>query len=278
MTGQAPTRHPLNRRIGRRETLALFGGGTVLAFGLSSRPADATAAAVAEAIEKIADGETVETGRVVVTVPALPANGRAVPVDIEVAGDPGDVEALHLWADGNADPAIATFRFSDLAKTARVATRLRLAGDQNLVALAEMRDGRLFTASTRVRVAVAPWLPAAEEQSATPISPPATRIDVPHSVLKGDGFEVRAMIRHPMETGRRIDLRTGLPAPRTVLTRFVCRFDDREAFTVDLRPTVAANPFMSFHLKAKESGTLHVIWTDDAGAEFTTAAPLRVVG
>lgn len=89
-------------------------------------------------------------------------------------------------------------------------------------------------------------------------------VNLPESVPRGAVIEVRAILRHPMETGHRRDAGGSL-VPRDIVTRFECRLDDALVFAADLYPAMAANPFIAFPLRAERGGTLVLTWTGDGG-------------
>ena len=68
------------------------------------------------------------------------------------------------------------------------------------------------------------------------------RVIVPDTARKGEPFEIKALIAHPMETGFRKDT-VGDAIPRDILTGFTCHYDGEEVFAWELHPGVAANPF-----------------------------------
>ncbi len=43
-----------------------------------------------------------------------------------------------------------------------------------------------------------------------------------------------------------------------------------------LHEAVAANPYIEFHVRARDSGTLDYIWEEDGGAVFTLQSSLTV--
>jgi sulfur-oxidizing protein SoxZ len=90
------------------------------------------------------------------------------------------------------------------------------------------------------------------------------RISVPSSATAGDVVTIKTLISHPMETGFRRTA-VGESIPRNILTSFVCLYNEREAFRAEFHPAVAANPFLSFHLKVDVSGTLVFRWQDQHG-------------
>ncbi len=101
-------------------------------------------------------------------------------------------------------------------------------------------------------------------------------IRVPPEVKKGEVFEIKTLISHPMEPGQRRDS-MGRLIPRDIINRFVCRYNGEEVFRADFFPAIAANPFLTFFTIATESGELIFQWTDDHGVTQTDSAKITVV-
>jgi sulfur-oxidizing protein SoxZ len=91
------------------------------------------------------------------------------------------------------------------------------------------------------------------------------RVQLPAEVKHGEAFEIRLLIRHPMETGFRHD-EVGHPIPQNVVNQVTCRYNGSEVFRAELFPGIAANPYLAFFTVADSSGELEVNWTDDTGA------------
>ena len=85
------------------------------------------------------------------------------------------------------------------------------------------------------------------------------RINIPRNVSVGDVIEIKTLITHPMETGFRVDS-LGVKIPRNILTHFEVKLDGNVVFQAELQPGIAANPYISFHLKAETSGILTFTW------------------
>ena len=84
-------------------------------------------------------------------------NGNAVPVTVTVDSPMTDkdyVEAIHVVADGNPNPGVASFTLTPLAGKAEVQLRVRMASTQKVIALAEMSDGSLWTLAREVKVTI----------------------------------------------------------------------------------------------------------------------------
>jgi len=154
----------MDRPTSRREFL-LAAGSTAAGIGLASvivvTPARATPAAMQEAIRKVVGTARVNPGRVKLELPPLVENGNVVPLTVLVespmsAAD--HVRAIHVFTELNPQPDVVTFRLGPRAGRARVATRIRLAATQTVVAIGELSDGTFWSDSAGVVVTLAACL------------------------------------------------------------------------------------------------------------------------
>lgn len=90
------------------------------------------------------------------------------------------------------------------------------------------------------------------------------RIKVPRSATPGEIMEIRTMVSHKMETGYRRNTR-GEIVPRHIINRFVCEYAGQVVFEAELGPGIAANPYLSFYVKAVSTGPITFTWQDDRG-------------
>ncbi len=103
-----------------------------------------------ELIAAFTGGADVGEGGLTLTTPEIAENGNTVPVSVDA---PGAAEIMVL-AMGNPEPPVATFKFGELAAAQSGSTRIRLAGTQNVVAIAKMSDGSFVQASNEVKVTI----------------------------------------------------------------------------------------------------------------------------
>jgi sulfur-oxidizing protein SoxY len=129
----------------RRDTLALGLG----AAALTVLPIQVNAAAE-DAIAAFTGGADVAEGGVNLTAPEIAENGNTVPISVDAAG----ATSIMLLATGNPTPGVATFNFGELAGSQSASTRIRLAGTQDVVAIAKMADGSFAKASSTVKVTI----------------------------------------------------------------------------------------------------------------------------
>jgi sulfur-oxidizing protein SoxY len=143
------------RQLQRRHIV----GATLLA--LACHPARATPAALQVAINSFAGSLPVQdskgqSGRVQLSISPLVENGNTVPVELWVPGGNGStVKRLALLTELNPEPEVAVFTLGPLAGSARVATRMRLATSQTVVALAQLADGSVWQHRVSVVVTLA---------------------------------------------------------------------------------------------------------------------------
>jgi sulfur-oxidizing protein SoxZ len=101
------------------------------------------------------------------------------------------------------------------------------------------------------------------------------RVQVPAAVRRGEVFEVRVLLQHPMESGFRRDMQ-GATIPLHIVDRLSCRIGGREVFRAELGSGIAANPYIAFHVRAEASGPVEVTWSDDRGQSGRAEAMLAV--
>ena len=129
----------------RREALALGLGATAVAM----LPMRASAAAD-EAIAAFTGGADVGEGGVTLTAPEIAENGNTVPVSVDAPG----AAAILILAMGNPTPGVAQFNFGPAAGSQAASTRIRLAGTQDVVAIAKLADGSFAKAQSTVKVTI----------------------------------------------------------------------------------------------------------------------------
>lgn len=139
----------------RRQTLALGAG---LVTSLLVRPAHATAAELAAAVQAYTGGQTPQAGKVKLDISTLVENGNAVPVTVSVdspmtAAD--HVRSIALFNERNPQREVVNFQFGPHAARAMASTRIRLATSQQLVAVALLSDGTAWSQSVDVIVTLA---------------------------------------------------------------------------------------------------------------------------
>lgn len=100
-------------------------------------------------------------------------------------------------------------------------------------------------------------------------------IRMPKSAKRGEVFEIKTLIQHPMETGFRPGM-NGTIIPRDIIEEFLCTYNGVEVFRMKMSSAIAANPFVSFFTVATETGVLFFRWTGDNGFKVEETASITV--
>ncbi len=136
----------MTRREGLRQTLrlGLYGVAAQLWPSQAQDMASGQLLSVAQMIEPLIQGARVVRQDVQLLAPVLADNGTLVPVTVQVQSPmtPQDhVTHIHLLSQRNPVTRMAVFHLGPWNGRAEVSTRLRLAGTQQVVALARLSNG-----------------------------------------------------------------------------------------------------------------------------------------
>lgn len=151
MMGAGASGVPASRQ--RRRLIQGAGALTLIAC-VPAWAADDTMPAI-PALTAFVAGRRLRSERVRLDLPRIADNGLSVPLRIVVAGPfaPGAfVRKVALFSETNPVPDMAVFEFPQLLDRIEIDTRIRLAGSQQIVAVAEMSDATIYAAATGVIV------------------------------------------------------------------------------------------------------------------------------
>lgn len=138
-------------KVARRRFMASAAG--LLALPLLPRPAAAQLSVLDPNVLAFARGAEVRRGRVRLTLPSLADNGNSVPLRVVVdspMSEADHVRAIALISSRNPEPNIARFTLGPRAGRADISTRVRLAGSQRVMAVAECSDGSFWMDSSEI--------------------------------------------------------------------------------------------------------------------------------
>jgi len=134
---------------------------TAACGGLLLRPAHATPAMMKEAIHRLIGEAPVRKGKVTVDIPPLVENGNTIAMSVWVDSPMTEtdyVKAIHVFNEKNPQPDIISVHLGARAGKAAFSTRIRLADSQNVVAIAELSDGSMWSDTVEVIVTIAACL------------------------------------------------------------------------------------------------------------------------
>ena len=127
-----------------------------LPLAASALPATAQTAETYEAAEQsILAGRLPAPTGITIEMPTLSENGNSVDIAVRVESPntrADHVTAIHILAEKNPIPRVASFTLGPRSGRAEVATRIRLATTQTILVLAETSRGQVHRAAREVIV------------------------------------------------------------------------------------------------------------------------------
>src|SRR2546423_931076 len=113
------------------------------------------------AIRQVIGEAEIRKGKVMLDLPPLVENGNTVPMTVSVDSPmtkDNYVKAIHVFNEKNPQPNVISAQLSPRAGKAAISTRIRLAGTQKLMAIAELSDGTYWSDTADVVVTLAACL------------------------------------------------------------------------------------------------------------------------
>jgi sulfur-oxidizing protein SoxY len=150
-----------NFEVNRRRALLAAGAALAGAALPSAAQKFQPAQDITPLLMEVTRGATPKEGGVEIELPQIAENGNSVPMHVRVASPMSAddyVKAIHIFAERNPRPHVATFHLNAQSGRAEITTRVRLAGTQKVRALAELSGDRFVIGSMDVLVTAAACL------------------------------------------------------------------------------------------------------------------------
>jgi sulfur-oxidizing protein SoxY len=139
----------------RRILLAAVGMVASVISGLLPRPVDASPREAKKHLAELTGGAPAKKGRVTVTLPKITDQAAWVPITIAVESpmtEDDHVTAVHILAERNTVPQVATYYLGPANGKAEISTRIRVKKSQIIIAAAVMSDGSIFVGKARSKI------------------------------------------------------------------------------------------------------------------------------
>lgn len=91
-----------------------------------------------------------------------------------------------------------------------------------------------------------------------------------------DGIaEIKALIKHPMETGMRMNPKTGKPHPAKYINEVKVTVNGNDAVNAQWSGVLSANPYMAVKVKANAGDEINVSIVDNQGDKGSQSITLK---
>lgn len=213
-------------------------------------------AGLPEQIAHWLDGATLQATGLDVQVQPWVEDGAFVAISVSLQGAEPPVR-LALLRSAEADPRIAQLTLNRWQPPLRLTTRVRLPVSQAVIVLARDSRDRVWQARRHVRVLASSCQAQAQDNGLTGLG------EIQASWRAG---VLTSLLRHPMETGRRLDA-AGQVLPRRLLQRFEVHSANGVVLRVEPFEGLAANPYWRLQLPG-DLGPLQLRWEDADGSLY----------
>tara|TARA_B100000700_G_scaffold287207_1_gene342732 strand:- start:363 stop:671 length:309 start_codon:yes stop_codon:yes gene_type:complete len=86
---------------------------------------------------------------------------------------------------------------------------------------------------------------------------------------------VKALMKHPMETGQRKNKKTGDKIPAHFIQEVVGRANGDEVIVVHWGPAVSKNPYLTFAYNGSKGDKLELTWADNQGNKDSKSTTVK---
>ena len=257
----------------RRNFIGLVLAATASALLLPIRAVAAVWNKAAFDAEKLADAQNnsgnvgeMASSNIVIIAPDRAENGAIV--QVEIAANIPDVEAIAIFVEKNPTPLIANVMLEKGAQ-GKLTTRIKMAETSDIKVIVKA-DGKYFTASKNVQVLEngCGGGGSGNEKFETSMKLRAK--------LKNNVTEVKAIIIHPMHTGRgKDDFDKIIPAHFIQLIDLT--LNGKPALQIQCGTGIAKNPYLTcFVDSAKVGDKVSLTWHDNLGNTATGEVTVTV--
>lgn len=187
-------------------------------------------------LRRLLAGGTPQSAGLTMDVPEWVEDGAFVPVTVRLDGAEPPVQLL-LLRSAEEDPRIARLRVHAWQPPLRLSTRVRLPQSQALIVAARDAQGRTWHVEQPVAVYGSSCLAPAGTDHLAGLG------EIKVWAEAGDGLELRSLLRHPMESGRRVGP-DGALLPRRLLRAVGIGDATGDLLDGELFEGLAANPLL----------------------------------
>ena len=94
--------------------------------------------------------------------------------------------------------------------------------------------------------------------------------------INGGKANVKALFKHPMDTGLVKDKKTGQKIPAHYIQEVICEHNGNKVMTADWGVAVSKNPYISFRFSGASKGdSIKISWTDNKGDSDSTESQIK---
>jgi sulfur-oxidizing protein SoxY len=259
-----------NTKVKRMAFAAALAGGFIFASAAVAEEDEAARAARWDGLaQEIFGARQIQSGedKIALDAPDRAFDAALVPITISVQ-NPKDVKSIYLVIDNNPAPLAAHFTFGPMGDPQNIKLRVRVDQYTNMHAIEETNDGALYETHRFVRASGGCSAPSGSYDKEALASIGEMRLRWLGEPQQGDARQAQLLIRHPNFNGMQRDPATQGYTPARFLKTVDVTLDGEKVLHLDSDISLAADPAITFGVKAERRGKLAVTARDSDNAVF----------
>jgi sulfur-oxidizing protein SoxY len=231
---------------------------------------DATRAARWKSLQQaIFRGRQVQDGGGVVEMDAPPRalDAAVVPVNLTFPGD-HPIKSVWLIIDENPSPLAAHMTFGPKSDARSLKLRVRVDAYTNLHAVAETREGSLYSTSKFIKAAGGCSAPAGPDDAAALHDVGLMKLKLLGPFSAGQPLQAQLMIRHPNFNGMQMNQVTRYYTPARFIRTIDASYEGGSVFHMDSDISLSTDPVITFGFVPQQKGQMRIVAHDSSNATF----------
>jgi sulfur-oxidizing protein SoxY len=263
----------------------LLGVGLLFAVGVAA-PASAEtdeptrAARWADLRAQIFGERAMEDGASLLSIeaPERAEDAAIVPVKILIADAlRRDIDQLYFVIDDNPSPLAGRFAFGPAADASEIALRVRVDDYTYLHAVAETRDGRLYSVARFIKAAGGCSAPAGKDQALALQRLGQMKMTMKGSPHLGQPLEAHLLVSHPNSSGMQMDQVTRNYVPADFVRTIRLRYGGKPLLTMESDISISEDPSLTFaFMPSADAVEIEAAVEDSSNRHFERSWPVKV--
>ena len=263
----------------------LLGIGVLLTAAVAapafSEPDEATRTARwADLRAQIFGDRAIEDGASLLAIeaPDRAEDAAIVPVRIRIADElRRDIGGLYLVIDDNPSPLAGRFAFGPAADPSEIAIRVRVDDYTYLHAIAETKDGRLYSVARFIKAAGGCSAPAGKDQALAMQRLGQMKMTMKGQPRLGEPLEMHLLISHPNNSGMQMDQVTRNYTPADFVRTVRLSYGGKPLLTMDSDISISEDPSLTFAVvPSVASADIEAMVEDSSNRHFERSWPVKV--
>ncbi len=202
-----------------------------------------------------------------IEAPARALDAALVPVALTITGAK-PIKGIYLVIDNNPGPLAGHFIFGPQGDPHSLKLRVRVNAYTYMHAVAETRDGQLYSVARFVKAAGGCSAPAGGDERQALQDLGRIKVRLLRPFVAGKPMEAQLMIRHPNFNGMQMDQVTRMVTPAMFIRTIDVSYDGAQVMHLDSDISLSSDPVIDFGFIPPQKGQLKVLVRDTKDATF----------